>query len=304
MKAIDLQVNGYAGVDFNGPDLTAAALHKACAALREDGVGGVLAAVITDSLDAMCSRLRAIAAMREADPLCAEVILGIHVEGPFLNAEPGYIGAHPPEHARAAKRDDMARLVDAAGGLVKLVTLAPERDPGLETTRWLASRDITVAAGHCDPTERELRAAIDAGLSMFTHLGNGCPMQLHRHDNIIQRALSASDELFVSVIPDGTHVPFPTLANYLKVIPPGRAVAVTDAISAARLPPGRYTLGRWELDIGEDLVAMAPDGSHFVGSTATMPRVIENLRQHLGLPDDAVDAMVRANPARAIGIDA
>ena len=86
----------------------------------------------------------------------------------------------------------MKRLLDAAGGLTKVVTLAPERDPGFRVTRMLARKNVIVSAGHSDASVDQLQAAIDAGLAMFTHLGNGCPMQMHRHDNIIQRVLSLS----------------------------------------------------------------------------------------------------------------
>ena len=114
----------------------------------------------------------------------------------------------------------------------------------------LAGAGVVVSAGHCDPSLDQLRAAIDAGLSMFTHLGNGCPMQLHRHDNVIQRALLACRRPplpWVSFIADGAHVPFFALRNYLKVVGFDRAIVVTDAIAPAGLGPGRYTLGRWDL---------------------------------------------------------
>lgn len=300
MSTFDLQVNGYAGIDFNRDELSGELLHHACCALKEDGNDGILATVITDSIEAMCSRLTNIVKLREKDPLVNEIITGFHIEGPFLNENPGYIGAHPPAHAKSANLEDMQRLLDAAPGLVRLVTLAPERDPGLRTTAMISANNITVAAGHCDPSIDELREAIDSGLTMFTHLGNGCPMQMHRHDNIIQRVLSLSDELFISFIPDGVHISFTALANYLKLVPAERAIAVTDAISAARLPPGRYTLGHWQLDIGEDLVAMAPDGSHLVGSTLTMPRAVNNLREETGLSREQIHAMLYTNPLAAI----
>ena len=116
----------------------------------------------------------------------------------------------------------------------RLVTLAPERDPGLKVTRWLAGQAILVSAGHCDASTDQLRAAIDAGLSMFTHLGNGCPTTLHRHDNIIQRVLSLRKRLTISFIADGVHVPAAALGNYLRLAGVDRSIVVTDAITAAR----------------------------------------------------------------------
>jgi N-acetylglucosamine-6-phosphate deacetylase len=300
-RYVDLQLNGYHGVDFNADDLSAEACHAACEKLRADGVAGVLATIITDDLDRMAARLARIAALRGQDPLVAGVILGVHVEGPFLDPGPGYAGAHPRESIRPADLDAMKRLVDAAGGLVRIVTLAPEHDSGLAVTRWLAEQKIMVSAGHCNPGFDQLRAAIDAGLSMFTHLGNGCPMYLHRHENIIQRVLGLADRLWICFIGDGVHVPYPVLRNYLRCVPPERTIIVSDGISAAGMGPGRYTLGSRTVDVGEDRIARSPDGSHFVGAAATMRQMAAGLRDRAGLDEATIRRWMRTNPAWAIG---
>ena len=296
----DLQVNGYAGVDFNSDGVTADQLHHACEKLEADGVAAILATVITADVDRMCNRLSSLLALRERDPLARQMIAGFHIEGPFLNETPGYRGAHPEKHIIPADRDVMNRLLDAAGGMTKIVTLAPERDPGLKVTTLLARKGIVISAGHTDASLDELTAAIDAGLSMFTHLGNGCPQLLPRHDNIIQRALSLSDRLWLTFIADGAHVPWPALKNYFRAAGLERCIVVTDAISAAGLGPGRYTLGDWDLLIGEDRVARAPDGSHLVGSAGTMPLSRDNLTQRLGLSPTQVDLVTTKNPQAAL----
>ncbi len=299
---LDLQVNGYAGVDLNEDHLTAEQLHQCCARLEADGVDGVLATIVTSPLAAMADRLRRLATLRAADPLARRLIVGVHIEGPFLNEQIGYRGAHPAECIHPADADEMARLLEAAGGLTRLVTLAPERDPGLRVTRLLVAQGIKVAAGHCDPSLDQLHAAFDAGLSLFTHLGNGCPMQLHRHDNIIQRALSLSDRVICCFIADGAHVAFPALGNYLRLAGHDRAVVVTDAMPAAGKGPGRYQFGRFDLLIGEDLVARAPDGSHLVGSAMTMPQAERNLIEKVGLTPAVAARLTRRNPRAALGL--
>ena len=276
-------------------------MHAACVALRRDGVGGVLATIITEHVPTMCARLRRLAELRTADELATQLIAGFHVEGPFLNETPGYRGAHPVDAIRPADLDVAKRLIDAGDGLVRLVTLAPERDAGLRVTSWLASQNIKVAAGHCDPSLDELQASLDAGLTLFTHLGNGCPMQLPRHDNIIQRALSFSDRLTCCFIADGVHVPMFALRNYLKAAGLDRCCVVTDAISAAGLGPGKYRLSRWEVVVGDDLAARAPDGSHLVGSAMTMPQNRANLLK-LGLTDGDCNALLVDNPRRAMAV--
>ncbi len=297
----DLQVNGYAGVDFNQDQLDAGQLHHACQRLEADGVAGFLATVITDDLTAMCRRVSRLAELHEADPVAKRLIAGIHIEGPFLNEKDGYRGAHPVDAIRPGDVESMARLVDAARGLTRIVTLAPERDPGLAVTRFLSSRGIVVSAGHTDASIDELQAAIDAGLSMFTHVGNGCPMQMHRHDNIIQRALSLADKLWLCFIADGAHVPFIALRNYVRVAGDDRAIVVTDAIAPAGLGPGQYRFGRWDLVIGDDMVPRAPDRSHLVGSGITMKQNARNLQHALGLPEGVVRKLTLENPRIAIG---
>lgn len=297
---LDLQVNGYGGVDFNADGLTPDQLHRACSLLELHGVAGILATVITDRLDAMCARLGNLRRLREQDPLAARMIRGFHIEGPFLNEGPGFRGAHPADAIRPAEPDAMNSLLDAAGGLARIVTLAPERDPAFAVTGLLSARRIVVSAGHTDATLDELRGAIDAGLSMFTHLGNGCPMSLHRHDNIIQRVLSLAGQLWITFIADGAHVPFFALANYLRLAGLDRCIVVTDAMSAAGLGPGRYTLGSWDLVVGEDRVARSPDGSHLVGSAGTMSQSFSNLVEQVGLCEDDARRLTRNNPARVV----
>jgi N-acetylglucosamine-6-phosphate deacetylase len=302
MRPFDIQVNGYIGSDFCAPDLSLEQFRRACDELAADGVDAILATVITDTVDALCAKLDKMAAYREADPEIARMIAGFHIEGPFLNAAPGYIGAHPPECVKPANIDDAKRLLDATRGLTKLVTLAPENDPGLATTAYLAEQGITVSAGHCDPSLDQLRAAVDAGLSMVTHLGNGCPVTLPRHDNFIQRALSLSDRLWICYIPDGAHVPFFALKNYLAISGVDRSIMVTDAIGAAKLGPGVYELSGAPVEIDAQGVARRPGSPNLAGSTVTMPQVRRNLAEHLSLSETEIETLVDRNPRRAIGI--
>jgi N-acetylglucosamine-6-phosphate deacetylase len=295
---VDLQVNGYADVDFNADDLPAERVAAVCGRLRDEGVAGILATVITADLDAMCRRLANICRVREADSGIAAMIWGIHIEGPFLNEQPGYIGAHPVDAARPADVDWMKRLLDAAGGITKIVTLAPERDAKSSVTKYLARQGVSVSAGHCNPSLDELYAAIDAGLSLFTHLGNGCPGMLPRHDNIIQRALSLSDELMFGFIADGVHVPFVTLGNYLKCCGLDRAFIVTDAIRGAGLGPGKYTIGKLPVVVDENLATWSADRSHLMGSAGTMRRSEENLRRALGFDDRQIQQLMCDNPRK------
>src|SRR4051812_33642615 len=162
---LDLQVNGYGGVDFQDDGLTLGSLRRACERMRSDGTAGFLATIITEDVAKMERRLAKIVQLREQDALIRETIPGIHIEGPFLSPVDGFRGAHAKDAIRPADVDVMKRLLDAAGGLARIVTLAPEHDAGLRVTRMLATQGIKVSAGHTDASLGLLNSAIDAGLS-------------------------------------------------------------------------------------------------------------------------------------------
>ncbi len=297
MDYFDLQVNGYGGVDFNQDDLTAEDLHRACVQLRSGGIGGILATIITESEAQMVQRIQRIVELRSADELVRSVITGIHIEGPFLNPQDGYRGAHPVDAIRKADARLAERFLESAKGLIRLVTLAPEQDPTCEVIRMLVDRGVTVSAGHTNASLRQLEEAIEAGLSMFTHFGNGCPMVLPRHDNILQRVLYLREHLWLCLIADGVHIPFPALRNYLDVIgPKGKCLVTTDAMAAAGLGAGDYQLGRWNVRVGKDLAARSSDGSHLIGSAMPMSQVAENLTIHLGLDTATIDLLTKDHP--------
>ena len=300
MRPFDIQVNGYAGTDFCSPSLSGKELHSACVALEEDGVDSILATIITDSLDRLLLKVANLVHLREQDPLAQKMIAGIHVEGPFLNPAPGYIGAHDAEHVKLANVEDAKRLVEAGNGLIRLMTLAPEMDPYFETTRFLKEQRIVVSAGHCNPSLEQLRGAIDNGLSMVTHMGNGCPVELSRHDNVVQRFLYFRESLWTCFIPDGHHIHFYALKNYLDLVGADRAIMVTDAITAARLGPGLHRVSGFEVEVDEEGVARRPGSANLAGSTLTMSRLRRNLREKLELDDDTIQQLIDINPRKAL----
>jgi len=298
----DLQVNGYAGIDFNQNDLAQDDLHKACARLKDDGVSGILATIITANVNDMKIRLRQIVQARENDPLVKEIIYGFHIEGPFLSPKPGFCGAHPSSLMMPAIEDVMNNLLDAASGLTRIVTLAPEVDKRNQLTQELVDKGIVVSAGHCNPSLDELRAAIDSGLSMYTHLGNGCPNILPRHDNIIQRVLSLREKLWITFIADGIHIPFFALKNYMSLVDLERSIIISDAIAAAGAEPGIYKMGTAEVKVEADKVSQLADKSSLAGSAADMISIKQNLIRYIGLNEEQVKQLTNVNPRRAIGL--
>ncbi|CAN5412501.1 N-acetylglucosamine-6-phosphate deacetylase [soil metagenome] len=297
----DLQVNGFGGVDFNNDDLTAERMNLSCRIMRDDGVTGFLATIVTEELPVMLRRIKRMVELRKQDPLVKEMVVGLHVEGPFINPQKGYVGAHPPDAVIPATRAAAEQLVDACDGLMKILTLAPEQDAGLTVTRWIADQKIVVAAGHTNADYNTLSAAADAGLSMFTHLGNGCPMEIPRHDNIVQRALSMAGKIRFGLIADGVHVALFALKNYLAVAGIENCFIVSDAISAAGLGPGTYRMGRREIAVGEDKVVRSPDGTHLVGSAITL-KASAKILETLGFSQSQIEQLTIHNPRKFIGL--
>jgi N-acetylglucosamine-6-phosphate deacetylase len=298
---IDLQVNGYCGVDFNADELSLDDVLKVCEILETDGVASILPTIITAPLDLMIQRIKRLADWIDSVPALAAKFVGIHVEGPFINSQIGYVGAHPPLAVLPATVDAADRLINAGGGHVKLVTLAPECDDNFDVISWLSGQRILVAGGHSDATWDQLNGAIDAGMKLFTHLGNGCPGVMHRHDNIIQRVLNVSDRIAVSFIADGHHVPPFALQNYLNLVPDENIVIVSDAISAAGLGPGDYQLSGQTVHVDDAGAAWAADRTHFAGSAATLAKMRSVLRS-MAITDDRIDRWMIDNPKRLLAL--
>lgn len=296
----DLQVNGYGGVDFNADTLDGDALRSACEHMAQDGVRAFLLTLITDDIERTAAKLTNIVSLHNQDSLIQTMVHGIHLEGPFISPAPGYVGAHRSEAVRPGCLEDAKRLVDAGQGLIRLVTLAPEQDAEARLTQWLVKQGVVVSAGHTNATRNELWAALDQGLSMFTHFGNGCPALLPRHDNILARVLSLFDRLWFCFIADGVHIPYFVLANYMRFVGLQRAIVVSDAISAAGMGPGEYTLGEQRVRVDDSLATWSADGSHLMGSACPLRQGAANLREHLGFSAADVEQVTLLNPGLAM----
>jgi N-acetylglucosamine-6-phosphate deacetylase len=297
----DLQINGYAGVDFQNLALTAAELRRAIDALRAGQTHRILLTFITDDPEALARKFGQIERCRAADPVLAETICGYHLEGPFLSPEEGYRGAHPGEFMRAPDLAAFARMQAAAGGNIRLLTVAPEWPGSAEFIAAVAAQGVVVSLGHTAASEAQIDAAIQAGATMITHLGNGCPVTLPRHDNVIQRLL-ARDELTACLIVDGVHVPPFALRNFFRAKPPGKVLLTTDAMAAAGAPPGRYRIGRLEVE-SRDGVVRAPGSANLAGSCLAPADGVANAARWLEISTPEARAMFSTRVAAVFGID-
>ena len=297
----DVQVNGFAGVDFQDAEMTQAALRRAVDALLRHRTGGILLTLITDRIEALEAKLSQVERYRAADPVIATVIAGYHIEGPHLSPLPGYHGAHPAELMTPPDRAAFDRLQVAANGGIRLVTIAPELPGSAEYIAHVVASGVRVAIGHSNASDFDIDAAIAAGLTLCTHLGNGVPMEFHRHDNIVQRLL-ARDELTASFIADGFHVPPRVLRNFVRAKPRGKVIFTTDCMAAAGAGPGRYRIGRLEIEVGGDGVVREPGKLNFAGSSLTMDRAAANVSAWLGWSPDETAAACGTRARAAVGL--
>ena len=290
----DLQVNGFAGVDFNDPRATPDDLCRALAALRATGVTRLLPTLITGAFDDFAACARRLVRLGD------DAVAGLHMEGPYIAGADGPRGAHPLAYVRAAALDDFRRRQDAAEGRIVLVTLAPEVTGALELIGYLVAQKICVAIGHTAATPAQIRAAVQAGATLSTHLGNGCAQLLPRHPNVIWEQLAA-DELTASFIVDGQHLPAATVKAMVRAKTPARSILVTDAMAAAGCPPGRYRIGGAEVELSAAGRVAAPGASNLAGSALTLPVAVANAVRFTGLPLTEVLPLATTQPAALLG---
>lgn len=297
----DPQINGFAGVDFQRDGVTAAELLQAVQGLRTEGCSRFLLTLITDRWESLLKKLRHLRRLRMASVELQDAIAGWHLEGPFLSEKPGFHGAHDPALMLDPAPAHIRGLREAAGEDFLLLTLAPERPGALAAIEVAVSLGLKVSLGHTDAPASCLREAVTAGATGFTHLGNACPQQLDRHDNILWRVLDTPG-LTVSLIADGRHVS-PALFRLIhRALPSDRILYTTDAMAAAGASPGRYTLGALELEVGSDRIVRPPGRTHFAGSALTPREAVLNAAAMLGVPWEETWPRMSLNPARWLGL--
>ncbi|HLN01924.1 MAG TPA: N-acetylglucosamine-6-phosphate deacetylase [Bryobacteraceae bacterium] len=294
---VDIQVNGFAGVDYNSPNTSHEEIARSVQVLYSAGVTRFYPTVITGGPDDMVGALRNLARAKDSLPEGAAMD-GFHVEGPHISPDDGPRGAHPKRWVRPPDIDEFCRWQDATGGRIRLVTLAPEWPGAPRYIEAVTSRNVVVSIGHTNAEARHIADAVSAGATMSTHLGNGAHAVMRRHPNYIWEQL-AEDRLRASFIVDGIHLPTSFLKVALRAKGLERALLVTDASSPAGCKPGRYRLGEQDVDLTPDNRVVLAGQERLAGSALRMDRGVENLMRlgELSLADAVRLATV--NAARA-----
>jgi N-acetylglucosamine-6-phosphate deacetylase len=297
---VDLQVNGFRGVDFSSPDLTEAESARAFRELLGAGTTAFLPTLITSPAGTYARNLPLLARVMDEEDFQGRV-LGIHLEGPFISAQDGARGAHTAQWVRPPDVACLEELIRLANGKIRLLTIAADQKGAEELARCATDHGVTVSLGHHMADERDLEKLVKAGAKALTHLGNGVPALLSRHQNPVWAGL-ANDDLSASIIADGHHLPPSLLKTIIRTKGAERCIVISDASPLAGLPPGEY----WSMGAQVRLEANGklynPATGYMAGSSATILDCANHLAA-LGLVvPNALIRMVFYNPLRLIGI--
>jgi N-acetylglucosamine-6-phosphate deacetylase len=295
---VDLQVNGYFGLDLNGHDPSAKTVSKLARALLATGVTSFAPTVITAPEEAIVHRLACIADACARDSIAAACIPFIHMEGPHISPLDGFRGAHPLGSVRPPSLSEFERWQAACNGLIGLVTLSPHFPGSEDYIAALVERGVHVSLGHTDASHKQVEAAVQAGARLSTHLGNGIALQLDRHPNPLWSQL-AEDRLTASFIADGHHLPAETLRAMVRAKGLDRCILVSDAVALAGMQPGCYDVaigGRVELSLDGRLSMEGT--STLAGSAVPLITCVGRAARMTGLPLVEVLAMATKNPGQ------
>ena len=298
---VDLQVNGFLGVDYSAEGLTLDKVLMTAREIYKRGTAGFLATVITSSEEIYEKNLGIIADAME-DPEVGHIILGIHAEGPFLSDQPGAVGAHNPKYVQKPTAEFFDKMMKWSRNNIKVITIAAESEGAAEFTKYAVSKGVVVSLGHHLATFEDVQRCAAAGASWLTHLGNGCPNSIDRHRNPIWAGL-CEDGVMAGLITDGHHLPPPVVKAMIRAKGVDNVICVSDASPIAGMPPGVYeTLGNYAV-LEENGLLHNPEKKCLVGSSATIlqcANVVAALKAFA--PEDIVQMCFTA-PLKKIGLD-
>jgi N-acetylglucosamine-6-phosphate deacetylase len=277
---IDLQINGINGIDFNAITLTQEDVVNATHYLLSRGVTTFLPTVITNSDENILKIVHTIYEACRSNSLVDECVWGIHLEGPFISPKDGAKGAHDEKYIKAPDWELFSKFQEAAGGKIRLVTIAPEWEGSCSFIEKCREHGIIVAMGHSLANTEQISMAIKAGMTLSTHLGNGIPLLLKRHPNMIWDQLAA-DELYACIITDGIHTP----DSFMKVVIKNKGkhtIVVSDATCYAGMPPGEYHshIGGSVILDEEKRVSLKGSGGILAGAAKSLLENVKTLMDH------------------------
>jgi N-acetylglucosamine-6-phosphate deacetylase len=277
---IDLQINGINGIDFNVPSLSREDVVSATHYLLSKGITTFLPTVITNSDENILTILRSINQACASDQLVNECVWGIHLEGPFISPKNGAKGAHDEKYIKAPDWDLFSRFQEAASGKIKLITIAPEWEESDSFIEKCRAHGVLVSIGHSLANTEQISTAVKAGATLSTHLGNGVPLLLPRHPNLLWDQL-AEENLYSCIITDGLHIP-DSFIKVVKKIKGKNTIVISDATCFAGMPPGEYQshIGGTVVLDSEKRVSLKDSPGLLAGAGKSLLENVETLINH------------------------
>ena len=297
---IDIQINGYMGIDFADQDLNIEGIREAVKALWREGVTSFLPTLITADQESLKNSFSILSKALDDEEIGLSVP-GFHLEGPYISPVKGFRGAHLEKYIREPDWNEFLELQNASGNGIKIITVAPEIEGAISFIKKCTQDGIVVSLGHHNGTAMEIKEAVDAGASLSTHLGNGCANMINRHNNPLWPQL-ADDRLSVSIIVDGFHLNREEVQCFYKIKGNNRTILVSDALDLAGLEPGEYT--RWERK-----VVLTPDVVKFpaenvlAGAASPISLCVGNMMKFTQCSLSDAIQMASTNPAHLIGLN-
>lgn len=295
---IDVHTHGAYGFDTN--DAEPEGLRGWMKRIPEEGVTAILPTTVTQMPDVLTAALKNVAAVVSEGYEGAE-ILGVHFEGPYLDME--YKGAQPPEAIAKATVEQFKMYQEAAQGLIKYITMAPEHDENFALTRYCRETGVVVSMGHSSATYEQAMLGIANGATSMTHVYNGMTPYHHRKPGLVGTALRVRD-IYGEIICDGCHSHLAALNNFFQAKGRDYSIMISDSLRAKHCPPGgNYQLGGHDIEIGEDGLARLKGTDTIAGSTLNMNKGLKILVEQAMVPFDAALNSCTINPARCLGAD-
>jgi len=297
---IDIQINGYMGVDFSDQELTPGMMEEATRALWKEGVTSYLPTVITRDQERQVRSFALLSRARMEEKIALSVP-GYHLEGPYISPVAGYRGAHPEEHVRLPDWTEFSELQESAQQGIKLVAVAPEMEGAIPFIELCSENGLVTTLAHHNGSPAEINQAVEAGATLSNHLGNGCANEINRHHNPLWPQLS-NDGLSVSLIVDGAHLTREEVRTFYKVKGPENTILVSDALSFAGLPLGIYEKDGFTYELTSEVVKF-PSENVLAGAAMPLSKCIEKVMDYTGCSLADAIRMASTNPARLMGLD-
>lgn len=300
----DNQVNGFAGVSFafGESDLTKEGIEKATSELWKKGVTTYLPTLTTNSQEVLVRNFKILANSVNDEKLRGS-IPGFHLEGPYINPEDGYRGAHPKQFVRLPNWNEFMEMYNASNGKILQVTIAPELDGAQDFIKKCSEKDIVVAVGHHNANKEQLDLAVKNGAKTSTHLGNGCANMINRHINPLWPQL-ANDDLMISIICDGFHLLPEEIKVFYKTKGVDKTIITSDVTSYAALEPGQYKTETGEtIELTKEGKLYYPAQNVLYGSASPITKGVGHVMEVTGCSLANAIQMASTNPAKLYNLN-